>query len=197
VNSSLAIANFFIQSATASGIATKDFPPVKVHGLVYLAHGWLLASAGAAIVRAQVMADLDGIFLPDLRSAGCAGTRNVTQLVSVVEMDAKRGMMIEQTPKLAPNNPTLAPLAWCWKTYGALSSFRIGEHIKEAGSPWDKVWHAPGRHGEEPRVVPNPLIKTWFRGLADRRHDQGRTSKLTHTQKREMKPAATLRPKPR
>jgi hypothetical protein len=110
-------------------------------------------------------------------------------------MDVKRGMMVEQTPRLAPSNPTLAPLAWCWKTYGALSSFRIGEHIKEPGSPWDKVWNAPDRHGDEPRPVPNPLIRAWFRGLATRRQDQRRDSKLTKTQQLELRHSATLRPK--
>jgi len=188
MNSALAIANYFVQSAIDQKMAGKDFPPSKVHGLVYLAHGWLLSSAGAAIIKGEVMADRDGIFIPDLKAAGCWGTKNVTQLVSVVEMDDKRGLMVEQTPQLARNNPTLSALAWIWKTYGALSSFSIGQHIKEAGSPWDQVWNDPARKGDEPRAVSNPAIRAWFKGLTGRREEQKSISKLTRTQQLELHP---------
>ena len=188
MNSSLAIANHFIQSALQHGLASRDFPASKVHGLVYLAHGWLLGSAGAAVIKSQVFANADGIFIPDLKDAGCWGTKNVTQLVSIVEMDAKRGIMVEHTPTLAPNNPTVQALNWCWKTYGGLSSFNIGQHIKETGSPWDKVWNDPARKGDEPRVIANPAIRAWFRGLTSRREDQKQTSRLTKTQRLELHP---------
>lgn len=188
MHSALAIANYFINTALQQGVATKDFPPLKVHGLVYLAHGWLLGSAGAGVIDGQLMADKDGVFVPELKAAGCWGTKNVTQLVSVVELDAKRGLMVEQTPQLAAQNPTTQALAWIWKTYGGLTSFAIGQHIQEAGSPWEKVWHAPDRRGEEPRPVPNPMIKAWFRSLSGMRAEQGANSKLTRTQQRELRP---------
>jgi uncharacterized phage-associated protein len=188
MHSALSIANYFVQAAIDDGLATKDFPPAKVHGLVYLAHGWLLGSAGAAIFKGQVMADRDGIFVPELKEAGCWGTKNVTQLLSMVQLDERRGVMVEQTPQLAPNNPLIDALAWAWKTYGTLSSFRIGEHIKETGSPWERIWHADDRKGDEPRPVPNPMIRTWFRSLTSKRAEQGRHSKLTQTQKLEKKP---------
>ena len=188
MNSALALANYFIQTAINQGLANRDFPPLKVHGLVYLAHGWLLGSAGAAIVRGQIMADRDGIFLPELKDAGCWGTKNVTQLVSIVEMDAKRGLMVEHTPQLAPGNPTASALDWVWKTYGTLSSFKIGEHIKEAGSPWERVWHDPARKGDEPRPVANPAIRAWFRSLTSKREEQSHTSKLNKTQQLELHP---------
>jgi len=188
MNSSLAIANYFIEQAVRHGLAQRDFPASKVHGLVYLAHGWLLGSAGAAVIKSQVLANTDGIFIPDLRDAGGWGTKNVTQLVSMIEMDARRGIMVEQTPTLAPNNPTLQALDWVWKTYGALSSFSIGQHIKESGSPWDQVWNDPARKGDEPRAVPNALIRAWFRGVSSRREEQRQTSKLTRTQRLELRP---------
>jgi uncharacterized phage-associated protein len=188
MNSSLAIANHFIRTAVKQGLASRDFPPSKVHGLVYLSHGWLLGSAGAAIIKSHVFANPDGIFIPDLKDAGCWGTKNVTAAVSIVEMDERRGLMVEHTPTLTPNNPTVQALAWVWKTYGTLSSFSIGQHIKEPGSPWEQVWHAADRKGDEPRPIPNPLIRAWFRSLTSRRTEQSHTSKLTKTQKMELQP---------
>lgn len=188
MHSALAIANYFIHAAVQQGLATKDFPASKVHGLVYLAHGWLLGSAGVGVINDPVMADKDGVFIPELKAAGCWGTKNVTQLVSVVEMDAKRGLMVENTPQLAAQNPTTQALAWVWKTYGPLSSFAIGQHIQEADGPWEKVWHAPDRRGEEPRPIPGALIKTWFKSLSGRRVEQKENSKLTRTQQLEIRP---------
>lgn len=188
MHSALAVANYFIQAALDQNLAGKDFPPAKVHGLVYLAHGWLLGSAGAAIISSPVAAHKDGVFIPALREAGCWGTKNVTGLVSVVQMDAARGVMVEQTPQLTPQNPVIPALAWIWKTYGPLASFRITEHIRESGGPWDTVWHDPARTGEEPRPIPTVTIKAWFRKLSGKRGEQGKRSKLTQTQKLEMNP---------
>lgn len=188
MHSAVAIANYYIGMAIQGGIASRDFPPSKVHGLVYLAHGWLLGAAGAGIVRGNIMADKDGVFFPELKDAGCWGTKNVTQLVSVIEMDDKRGLMVEQTPQLTPHNPTVAALAWIWRTYGSLPSLKVGEHIREAGGPWEKTWHAPERKGEEARPVTPASMKAWFKNLSSRREDQSHSSKLTKTQKLEMTP---------
>jgi uncharacterized phage-associated protein len=185
MHNALAVANYFIQAAKSGGLATRDFPPSKVHGLVYLANGWMLGSAGTSIVAGKIAADKDGVFIPELRDAGCAGTKNVTELVSVIKMDEARGVMTEQTPMLTPQNATVQALAWIWKTYGPLSSFRISEHIKEPGSPWDSVWHQPGRKGEEAQPIPNAMIKAWFRGLQGKRAEQERHCKLSQTQKLE------------
>ena len=188
MHSALAIANYFIQAAIDHHLATKDFPPGKVHGLVYLSHGWLLGTAGAAIIDSPVAAHHDGVFIPALKEAGCWGTKNVTALLSVVKMDAARGVMTEQTPLLTPNNPTVPALAWIWKTYGPLSSFRVTEHIRESGSPWDTVWHNPDRTGEEARTIPTVTIKAWFRKLSGKRSEDKKHSKLTATQQLELKP---------
>jgi len=188
MHSALAVANYFIQSAIDHNLAGRDFPPGKVHGLVYLAHGWLLGTAGAAIIDSPVAAHNDGLFIPALKEAGCWGTKNVTALVSIVQMDAARGVMTEHTPQLTPKNPTIPALAWIWKTYGPLASFRITEHIREPGGPWDSVWHSPDRKGEEARTVPTVTIKAWFRKLSGKRAEDGKHSKLTQTQQLEIKP---------
>lgn len=188
MHSALAIANYFIDTAIKQNLAARDFPPAKVHGLVYLAHGWLLGTAGAAIIDSPVAAHHDGVFIPALKEAGCWGTKNVTAPISVVKLDEARGVMIEQTPMLTPNNPSVQALAWIWKTYGPLSSFRITEHLREPGSPWDSVWHAPDRVGEEARVIPTVTIKAWFRKLSGKRSEDKKHSKLTQTQQLEIKP---------
>jgi len=94
--------------------------------------------------------------------------------------------MVEQTPKFMDKHPSIAALQWCWKTYGALSSHAIGQHIREPGGPWDKVWNAEARKGEQPQPVPPALIKNWFNGLTSRREEQAHNSKLTRTQKLEL-----------
>ena len=184
--SALAIANHFVQTAQAENI--KDMTPAKLHGLVYCAHGWLLAAAAQPLIHGAVMADRDGLFVTELRDAGCWGTRNVTQLVTVVRMNPARGLMEELTPLLPPKDPVLPALQWVWKTYGKLSSFQVGKHLKEAGGPWDLIWNDEERPDEEPKEIPNTTIKLWFRELSGKREAQAHHGKLTSTQRSERKP---------
>ena len=171
MHNALAIANYFVQSARDAGIASKDFTALKVHGLVYLAHGWMLGTAGAPIVDRPVYACRDGVLLPELRDAGCWGTKNVTDLVSVVKMDDARGIMVEQTPMLNPRDATVSALAWVWKTYGAQTSFSVAELVKELGGPWDQVWNDEKRADEEPKPIPDAIVRKWFRGVSSGRKE--------------------------
>jgi len=185
--SALAIANYFVALAQAEGV--KDMTPAKLHGLVYCAHGWLLAAAAQPLVRGAVMADRDGVFLSEMKDAGCWGTRNVTQYVNVVRLNPTRGVMEELTPLLPAKDPVVPALQWVWKTYGKLSSFQVGKHLKEAGGPWDLIWNDEARPDEEPKEIPNTTIKLWFRELSGKRDAQaGHHVKLTDTQRSERRP---------
>jgi uncharacterized phage-associated protein len=186
MQSALAIANYFVKTAQEQGV--RDLPPMKLHGLVYLAHGWLLGAAGATLIKGSVMASRDGVFIAELRDAGCWGNKNVSQPVSTIEMDEKRGVMVEHTPQLIPNNPVVSALAWVWKTYGPMPAFRVVQHVKEPGSPWDLIWNDEERSDEEPKDIPNTTIKLWFRSLSSKREEQGKHSKLSGVERSELKP---------
>jgi uncharacterized phage-associated protein len=185
--SALAIANYFVNLAQAESI--KDMTPAKLHGLVYCAHGWLLAAASQPLVHGAAMADRDGIFLTELKDAGCWGTKNVSQPVTVVRLNPARGVMEELTPLLPPKDAVVPALQWVWKTYGKLSSFQVTKHLKETGGPWDLIWNDEARADENPKEIPNTTIKLWFRELSGKREAQaGHHVKMTDTQRSERRP---------
>ncbi|HUS23694.1 MAG TPA: hypothetical protein VM369_01995 [Candidatus Binatia bacterium] len=186
MHSALAIANWFVDAAKADGV--RDLTPPKLHGLVYAAHGWLLGAAGKPMIVSPVKADRDGVFVPELRDAGCWGSRTVNEHVAQIKMDEARGVMSEHKPELAPDDPTVPALQWVWKTYGKLTAFQIAQHVREFGSPWDLIWNDEDRADDEAKLIPNTTIKLWFRDLSKMRQEQGRNAKLTDVQKQELKP---------
>lgn len=186
MHSALAVANYFVEAARRDGV--KDLTPAKLHGLVYLAHGWLLGAAGQPIINGRVMADRDGVFMPELREAGCWGTKNVVEPVARFELDPARGVMAERSPVLAPNDPVMPALHWVWKTYGAMPSFKVAQHVREVGSPWDLIWNDEERENDEPKLIPNGTIKLWFKDLSSKRQVQGTHQKLTDAQVSERHP---------
>jgi uncharacterized phage-associated protein len=185
MHSAIAVANHFVQSALSE--QARDLPGSKIHGLVYIAHGWRLGASAQPLISSRIMACRDGILIPELREAGCWGARNVTQPISVYATDPARGVMTEQTPLLPPGDPVAPVLAWVWKTYGKMAGYRIAEHIKELGGPWDLIWNDEERPDDEPKPIPNTTIKLWFRGLSARREAQARGD-VSATQRPGLKP---------
>ena len=156
----LAIANYFILRARGENL--RDFSPARLHALVYLAHGEWLGAQGKPLLSGTVSAHRDGVFIPELREAGCWGTRAIEEFISVVGLDQARGMMTEQKPVLPPGDPSLKSLDGFWKALGKLDSFQLSKLIMTAGSPWDLIWNDEERPDDEPKLIPNGTIKVWF-----------------------------------
>lgn len=185
--SAVAIANYFVARTAQDGV--RDLSPAKLHDLVYLAHGWRLGIIGQSMIKTAVHAHRDGVFIPELREAGCWGTKRIESLVSVLRMDAARGMMIERSLELADNDPAGASLDWVWKTYGRLPPFEMSRLTREVGAPWDLIWNNEERTDDEPKLMPNGTIRLWFRELSAKRRQQEKGKmKLTSTQQFEASP---------
>ena len=157
--SAVAIANDFVSRALAA--KAHDLDPTKLHGLIYLTHGWCIGRTGKPLLKGQVAAFRDGVLVPELREQGCWGTRRIEALLSVVEPDAE-GHMKSATPQLEAMTPLKPLLDWIWTTFGALTSFELSHLVRETEGPWDKVWHHPSRTREEPYDIPFELLKKWF-----------------------------------
>lgn len=185
--SAVAIANFFVRQAAKDGV--RDLSPAKLHALVYFAHGWRLGVIGRSMVNGGVKAHRDGVFVPELREAGCWGTKRVEGLIAVVKLDETRGLMTEQTPELAADDPALASLEWVWKTYGRVPPFELARMTKEVGAPWDLIWNDEERPDDEPKTIPTGTVRLWFRELSARRRRESQQQALSGAQQRESAPA--------
>lgn len=181
----LAIANHFVVCARDSSV--RDLTPLKLHGLTYCAQGWHLRLSGKPLIEGRVAAHRDGVFIPELREAGCWGAKALTEPVAVLRMDERRGVMIEQKPTLAPAAPVKPLLDWVWKTYGKLPLYELSKHINVTGGPWDLVWNDEGRTEDEARVIPAGAIRQWFQKLGTKEGADTSEHRLSRTQRLEAK----------
>lgn len=168
--SPVAVANEFVALAGPDRIG--DITPAKLHALVYLAHGWHLGVKGHPLLNGRVSAWRDGVFVAELREAGCWGTKRVETPLTLLTMDDARGMMAEQTPRMPVRSLELKTVHAVWKLYGRLPSFDLVRITKEAAAPWDLIWNDEERPNDEPKVIPNATMKIFFRELAGKRRSK-------------------------
>lgn len=178
MHSALAVANYLLKRAENSNTSLSGD---QLQSLTYFAHGLRLALVNDALLDEVVMARRDGIFIESLASAVGIGTRTVTGLLTRVN-NAKGGMLSEVTPTLESNDPACATLDMIWTRFSAFSGYELGLFVRSAESPWDETWNDPERlaakmsavskqtwedsdANERPLVIPNSLIRRWFRSL--------------------------------
>lgn len=157
MHSALAIANTFIARAAADGVS--DLSPVKLHALLYLAHGWHLAKTGHPLLQ-SLCAWREGVMVPELREQGCWGTRRIENALSL--MQDHEGGLRSVIPQLDLQDPAQTVLDWVWSTYGGLSAYEVSKVTRDTGGPWDQVWNEQARTSEEPVELPQALMARWF-----------------------------------
>lgn len=190
----LAIANYFFLRARSTHV--RDLSPVKMHALVYLAHGWHLGETGKPLIDGRVSANRDGVLLPDLREAGCWGTKAMSDFVSVLRMDEARGVMVEQKPMLPAGAAVTTLLDWVWKTYSKLTLFELTQQVTRPGGAWDLIWNDEERPDDEPKLIPVGTIRLWFQELKHGKRGSTTGRKLTDTQRRKLEKTQRILAKP-
>ncbi|MDO9452989.1 MAG: hypothetical protein Q7J29_09020 [Stagnimonas sp.] len=178
MRSALAVANALLNHAAVNGTALSSD---ALHSLTYFAHGLRLALVNDVLLDEVVMARRDGIFIEGLASAGAVGTRNIKGQLTQVER-LPNGLLSEKTPVLDAADPACATLELVWSRFGRFSDYDLGLFARSAGSPWDEIWNNPERLAsklstvakqawqeddaiEGALVIPNSLIRRWFRSL--------------------------------
>lgn len=119
--------------------------------LVYLCQGWHLALTDEPLFRENICAYKLGPVVPELRERFKDCGRDplppflLTDPDHVLSFSAKR--LIDNV----------------WDQYAKLHSSQLVDLTHEDGSPWDRVWnHGEGR-GPKRSVIPNALIRDWFK----------------------------------
>lgn len=160
VSSAVALVNAFLHRALQDRVT--DLTVSKAHDLVYLAHGWHLATEGRRLVPDGIHADADGVFSPSVRATGGRGTRRVDRLLMVMLPDVRTGLLSEQTPLVPARSPLQGLLDVIWSQWGRMSAYDLRCFTRADGSPWDLVWNEFERSGDAPRRIPNSTIRCWF-----------------------------------
>ena len=149
--SSRAVANFFLRK--------RRLTQMKLHKLLYYAHGWHLGIKGVPLLDETLEAWRYGPVVPWIdREFWRFGTDPISRLAT--EFDP-RAPDFFSAPEVDPSDEfVLDLLARVWKTYGHYSAAALSGLTHEPGSPWALT------RERNPGVrfvgIPNDLIRSHF-----------------------------------
>ncbi len=147
---SLAIANYFIQKANEDG---KEMTPMKLLKLVYISHGWHLAVYDTPLIQEPILAWQYGPVVPSVyQQFKIYGNTNINDTGFII--NAKREMVIPIAEK-----SKCVFLDKVWNVYKNYTGVQLSAMTHRKHTPWDKVYDS-GR-GEN-AIIPNQLIKDHY-----------------------------------
>jgi uncharacterized phage-associated protein len=156
VYSAVAIANEFLRRARES---YRVLSATQLHELVYCAQGWHLVVAGVPLISSPIAADRGGVYISDLKLAGCWGASPVAGLLH--ERDDASTF-----PRVEDGTPARFTIDHVWDDYGPLSRYDLTRLTLAPKGPWDQVWNVD-EHAEHASVlIPNRLLREWFGQVA-------------------------------
>ena len=151
-----AIANYFLERAKKEG---QSLTQMKLHKLVYYAHGWHLGITGKPLIDGSVEAWQYGPLIPDIRAEFQEfGSNPIDRLATTADDDWN---LI--TPHVdVDDRETVALLDRVWKVYGDRTAAQLSAMTHETGSPWDIIWQKACERGKRGEAIPDNLIQKYF-----------------------------------
>ena len=164
LHSAVAVANEFLRRARE---ARRSLSATQVHELVYCAQGWHLVTCDSALIPGPVAAHRGGVFVPELRAAGCWAAEPVQGLLQDPADESS-------FPRIEAKHVGRQTIDRIWQDYGSLSRYDLTRFTLSPGGPWDQIWNTEAR--PESCVIPERLLRKWFGELATWRESAERIS---------------------
>ena len=152
------VANEFLERAVRDG--GPSVTPMQLQKLVYIAHGWHLATASRPLIDEPIEAWKYGPVVPSLfhefkRFGGAEITKLAYEPVEVEsDPSAEREFaeIVVDTPFIPDENRHAGELLdWVWKKYGRMSGWELSMLTHAPKSPWSLTMErSAGRSNAKP-----------------------------------------------
>jgi uncharacterized phage-associated protein len=154
-----ALANFFLELADQRGV---ELTQLMLYKLVYLCHGWYLATEGEPLISQTFEAWQYGPVVKVLRDQfSCFGKSKISGRAT--RLNIHDGTELVVAPLLAESDREFA--VGIFDAYRRYSAWQLSDFTHEAGSPWDRVWNAEAPLGRLALSLSNAEIQKYFTGL--------------------------------
>ncbi|MEM7627631.1 MAG: type II toxin-antitoxin system antitoxin SocA domain-containing protein [Planctomycetota bacterium] len=164
-----AVANAFLDRADRDGVRMT---PMKLLKLLYIAHGWHLATQNQPLINEPILAWQYG---PVIRSVynefKSFGGSSITGRALAYESSSG-------WPSVAALNPSTATadvLERVWNAYGGYTGPQLMHLTHTPDTPWYDTWHVRGGKNRLNAVINNQDIHSHFVNKAQQRHTATRT----------------------
>ncbi len=170
-----AVANYFLDRADEEG---AELDHMSLQKLVYIAHGWHLATRGEPLFDNPILAWPYGPVLPDVYSefkhVGLRAIRSRAftyqpTLDEVREYDIRDADLTYDAIQSSRE-----VLDHVWQSYKDYSGSQLGELTNGEGSPWHEVTHDKKRADFRGLTISNESIRRYYTSLARRNHQHAR-----------------------
>ena len=164
MHSAKSVANFFLEKAKADGI---ELTQMKLHKLIYFAHGWHLALVGEPLISEPVKAWRHGPVIDSVyQEFKHFGSKAITEKAFHIEFsDSGQIEVIEFKENFSTNTRSI--LEQVYQIYKNFSATELREMTHAVGSPWHQYWK-DGNSEFGNVTIPNDAIKTYFETLKKR-----------------------------
>ena len=151
--SAKAVANFFLEK--------DNLTQMKLHKLLYYAHGWHLGFKGKPLFDDKIEAWEYGPVVPSIyRQFRDFGSRPIDELAG--ELSSSGGTRLRvQVSRVDPSDEEAQIiLKRVWEVYGSRTAAQLSHMTHAQGAPWSETM---AKHrGATNAVIPNKKIKSYF-----------------------------------
>ncbi len=149
--SSNQIANFFIKKSHATGI---EITPMKLIKLCYVAHGWHLGLYDEELLAEAIYAWKYG---PVINSLYTEFKKYHTSPISELYIDRVTGKIP------LPDDAKTPFLDKTWDIYKDFSAIQMSTLTHQKNTPWDIIWNQLGGKNRLNVIIPNDLIRDYYK----------------------------------
>jgi uncharacterized phage-associated protein len=167
--SAKAVTNYFLGLAERSG---TDLNSMKAQRLVYFAHGWRLGLTDKPLLKEAVEAWSIGpvvrVLYYTLRPYGTGPIKDKLTAIRSNERGTPELFVPTIGSKYDPDHSVRRIVDRVWEVFGKYDGIRLSNMTHEPETPWFTIYE---RHGGDLRnrpVIPNDLIRDYFRSVAKR-----------------------------
>jgi len=160
------VANYFIKKSLDTGTAII---PIKLLKLVCIAHGWYLALTEEDLINEGIQAWKFGVVIPSVfHKFKIYGNENVTATAQFDTPDwstdpFEKGEDISNLSLIAARDKLF--LDRMWELYRDFTPLQLASLTTEKNTPWDIVWKNQIDKNKTETLIPNDLIKQYYKGL--------------------------------
>jgi len=158
-----AVANEFLEVAKRDG---ESLSAMKLQKLVYFAHGWHLALVDKPLFRESIEAWQFGPVVPELyHTFKRFGSDPVTEEAG--EYVFSGGTFRRHIPRVENSDDgearkcALDVIKRVWSVYAPYNAVKLSNATHLPGTPWYQVY----KPGERHLVIPNDIIKDYFKSM--------------------------------
>lgn len=168
MQTSLAVANFFIIKSIQTGI---EVTPMKLVKLVYISHGWYLGYTGEPLIGESIQAWKYGPVVPSIynefkRYKDCQIDSPAHEIIVGPDGDPFFYFPTVQ------GDDEVKLLENVWQAHKSFTGIELSALTHQKNTPWDITWNKRNGKNKWAEIIPNDIIEEHYKAKINANNSQ-------------------------